>query len=102
MDLENLNQFNKKLFKKFFGIYIKEKRIELDLTHEKLAEMMGDLDVKSIKSIETGQKAISQKDLDLFCYYLQLDQQELINIGRITQVQNILDFVKETDAFYPR
>lgn len=101
MDLENLNQYNKRLFKKFFGIYVKERRTQLKLSLEQLCQYVG-MNIKSLKAVEAGQKQISQQDFDLICYHLSLDPQELVNIGKITQVQNILNVYKEIDELYPK
>lgn len=102
MDLENLNQYNKKLFKKFFGIYIKSRRESLGISLEDLTKSMSLKDTKTLKLIEAGTKPITQEELDLFCYYLSLDPQELLNIGKITQVQNIIDVYREIDELYPK
>lgn len=101
MDLENLSQFNKRLFKKFLGVYVKERRQQLDISVEQLAASMK-FTVKDLKLIESGQKQLNQNVFDLLCNYLELDPSELINIGKVTQVQHIMDIYKEIDEHYPR
>lgn len=102
MNLENLTQFNKKHFKKFLGLYIKERRVFLDLTENQVSEWMGFSSSKTLRSIESGQKNLSQSEFDHLCYILDLNQTELLSLGKITQVQNILDLYREIDAQYPK
>ena len=101
MDVENLNQFNKRLFKKYLGIYIQQRRVQLKLSIEQLATATS-LSDKKIKLLESGQGQVSQEIFDILCKFLQLDPIELINIGKITQIQHIMDMYKEIDEHYPR
>ncbi|MFZ3228955.1 MAG: helix-turn-helix transcriptional regulator [Pseudobdellovibrio sp.] len=101
MELETLGQFNKRLFKKFLGVYINKRRLQLNLSIEKVSELVC-LSVKDIKSIESGIRALTQKQFELFCYLLKLDSAELNNMCKITQVNHIMGVYREIDEFFPR
>jgi hypothetical protein len=101
MDLENLSQFNKRLFKKFLGVYVKTRRTELKLSVEKISESMN-ISVKEFKNIESGQWRMNQYVFDSLSYHLAFDPNELVNICRVTQIQHIMNVCKEIDELYPR
>lgn len=100
MNLENLSQFNKRLFKKFLGVYINKQRLQLNIPLEHLSDLVA-IPIKDLKSIESGLRMLTQKQFDLLCMVLELDPYELIHIGKITQVQSMLGFYKEIDEHYP-
>ncbi len=100
LDLENLSQFNKRLFKKYLGIYISQRRADLkiSLTQASSAALISE---KEFKSIEAGQTKLSQNLFDRLCFAFDLDPQEIVNIGKVTQVQHILEVCKELDELTP-
>ena len=100
MILESLNQFNRRQFKRYFGLYMKRQRAELNFTAEYVA-YLADIEVQDLKSIESGKKSMSQTEFDSICKYLYLDSVEIRNICKITQVQNLMNVLKEIDGLYP-
>lgn len=100
MDLENLSQFNKRLFKKFLGIYISRRRTELNLSLAQ-ASTAALISEKEFKFIEAGHAKLSQKLFDRLCFVLDLDPQEILNIGKVTQVKHLLKVCKEIDEHIP-
>ena len=101
MQLESLNQFNKRHFKKFFGLYMKRQRAELNMTVEYVAHL-ADINVSDFKSIESGKKSMSQTQFESICKYLYLDLFEIHNISKITHAQYLMNVFKVIDGHYPR
>jgi len=101
MDLENLSQFNKRLFKKFLGIYVRERRQQLNLSIQQAAIFTG-MTEKDVKLIESGQLKLTQEIFDRLRSSLELDSSELADLGKLTQVKHIMNVYKEIDEHYPR
>jgi len=101
MDLENLSQFNKRLFKKFLGIYVRERRQQLDLSIQQVAAFTG-ITEKDMKLVESGQLKLTQEIFDRLRSSLELDSSELADLGKLTQVKHIMNVYKEIDEHYPR
>ena len=101
MELDNLTQYDKRSFKKLLGLYAQETRLAYGWTLEETAERLK-LPVAELKQIEAGQKTLSQTAFDYLRLSLNLDEQDLINIGRITQVQNLMDVYREINAQFPK
>ena len=99
--LKSLNQFDKRLFNKFFGNYVKNSRLQVGYSLEQLSQKIQSIDVKNLKLIECGRARLDQDDLDLLCIHLQLDHQELLNIARMIQVQSLLGIYEEINSNYP-
>ncbi|MDO5305705.1 MAG: helix-turn-helix transcriptional regulator, partial [bacterium] len=62
--------------KKLFGKKVKEKRTNLRLTQEQLAEKTG-ISPKSLSQIELGNNFISAENLDALCKALQVMPNQL-------------------------
>ena len=62
--------------KKLFGKKVKEKRTNLRLTQEQLAEK-ADISPKSLSQIELGNNFISAENLDALCKALQVMPNQL-------------------------
>lgn len=101
MDLKNLTQFNKRHFKKLLGIYIRETRTSIGWSLETAAEKLS-LPVSELKQIESGQKTLTQTSFDYLCISLNLDDQEIYNIGKITQAQQLMEIYRELDEQFPK
>jgi|JI10StandDraft_1071094.scaffolds.fasta_scaffold289302_3 transcriptional regulator with XRE-family HTH domain len=101
MNLETLNQFNKREFGRLFGLYIKHQKLSLNVTSEKIAKDTG-LTLKEVKMIESGRKRLSQNDFETLVNVMQLDRTEILNLSKITHVENILNFLREIDGFLQR
>jgi hypothetical protein len=101
MNLEALNQFNKREFNRLFGLYVKRQKQALDISSEQLSSLTG-LPLKEIKLIESGRRRLSQSHFEIVVLALQMDPDEILSLSKITQVENILDFLREIDGFYSR
>jgi len=101
MNLENLNQFNKREFGRLFGLYMKRQKVFLNFSTEKIALDTG-LTVKDVKMIEAGRKRLSQSDFETIITVMQMDRTEILNLSKITHVENILNFLREIDGLYQR
>lgn len=101
MNLDALSQFNKREFGRLFGLYIKRQKLALHVTTEQLSESTG-LPLKDIKMIESGRKRLSQSHFEIIVGVLQMDPAEILNLSKITHVEDILEFLREIDGFYPR
>lgn len=64
--------------KKLFGKKVKEKRTNLRLTQEQLAEKAG-ISPKSLSQIELGNNFISAENLDALCKALQVMPNQLFD-----------------------
>lgn len=64
--------------KKLFGKKVKEKRTNLRLTQEQLAEKAG-ISPKSLSQIELGNNFISAENLDTLCKALQVMPNQLFD-----------------------
>lgn len=101
MNIETLNQFNKREFGRLFGLYVKRQKVILNLTSEKIAEDCG-LTLKEVKMIESGRKRLSQNEFETIASVMQMDKGEILNLSKITHVENILNFLREIDGFFQR
>lgn len=101
MNLQTLNQFNKREFGRLFGLYVKRQKLSLNVTSEKIAEDTG-LTLKEVKMIESGRKRLTQNDIETIINVLQMDRTEILNLSKITHVENILNFLREIDGFFQR
>tara|TARA_B110001454_G_scaffold171291_1_gene162034 strand:+ start:66249 stop:66554 length:306 start_codon:yes stop_codon:yes gene_type:complete len=101
MILETLNQFNKREFGRLFGLYVKRQKGVLNLTSENIAEETG-LTLKEVKMIESGRKRLSQNEFETIATVMQMDKDEILNLSKITHVENILNFLREIDGFFQR
>jgi transcriptional regulator with XRE-family HTH domain len=101
MNLETLNQFNTREFGRLFGLYMKRQKLSLNVTSEKLAADTG-LTLKEVKMIESGRKRLSQNDFESVVNVLRMEKTEILNLSKITHVENILSFLREIDGFFQR
>lgn len=101
MNLETLNQFNKREFGRLFGLYMKRQKRLLNISSEKIAEDTG-LTLKDVKMIEAGRKRLSQGNFETIVTVMQMDRGEILNLSKITHVENILNFLREIDGFFQR
>jgi ribosome-binding protein aMBF1 (putative translation factor) len=101
MDLENLTQYDKPKFKEMFGLYVQETRNAMKWSEQELAKHLN-LPVSDIGLIEAGQKTLSQDSFDYLRLSLNLDENEILNIARITQVQMLLEVYREINEQYPK
>ncbi|OYZ17598.1 MAG: hypothetical protein B7Y39_14985 [Bdellovibrio sp. 28-41-41] len=101
MNLETLNQFNKREFGRLFGLYVKRQKDLLNLTSDKIAEATG-ITLKEVKMIESGRKRLSQNEFETIVSVMQMDRGEILNLSKITHVENILNFLREINGFLQR
>lgn len=100
VQIDKLSSFNKRFFKKIFGLQIKRRREELGYSLEYVAELLG-LTSRTFKMIEAGQKNISQHDFEALVDTFNLDSTELLEMSRITHVQYLMSLYKEIDENFP-
>ena len=74
--------------KKSLGKKIKEKRLNLNLTQEELAEKIG-ISPKSLSQIELGNNFISAQNLELICQALQTTPKSLFDFSQEDETKNI-------------
>lgn len=101
MNLETLNQFNKREFGRLFGLYMKRQKLLLNMSSEQIAADTG-LALKDVKMIEAGRKRLSQSNFETIVTVMQMDRGEILNLSKITHVENILNFLREIDGFFQR
>ncbi len=101
MNLETLNQFNKREFGRLFGLYMKRQKLLLNMSSEQIAANTG-LALKDVKMIEAGRKRLSQSNFETIVTVMQMDRGEILNLSKITHVENILNFLREIDGFFQR
>lgn len=98
MDLQKLTQYNEKLFFKYLGHYIAQKRQQFKLSLSELFENNELFDAYKLKSIESGELMLSQIEFDDIVDFFELDPSELLNIAKLTQVNYILELHSEIDG----
>lgn len=81
---------NKNNFLSSMGMRISERRKEMNLTQEKLAEKMG-VSLQTISCIELGKKAIRPENLANLCLHLDVSA-DYILYGKRTE-QQMIDIV---------
>lgn len=101
MDLQNLTQFDEPLFYKYFGKYFNDCRENLGLTLDELSEKLVMIDTEKLKLIEQGEYFFSQAEFDCLCADLGLVPDKLLKIGRLTQVNYLLELYSEFDGNHP-
>ena len=97
MDLANLAQFDQEMFFKLFGFYLKDSRMKLNRSVDDVAQLSQMLSPDDIVLIEAGLKNISQAEFNVLCETLTLDSAEIFNLAKITQVQYLINVLKETN-----
>lgn len=100
--LENFSQFNADLFYKLFGNYVRQKRSSLNLSFEDLSAKIYEFSSEDLKLIEAGSKTLTENQFNLLTEELKLDPSEVLNISRITQVQQIMELSREINELYPK
>lgn len=80
---------NDKNFLSNMGIRISERRKEMNLTQEKLAEKMG-VSLQTISCIELGKKAIRPENLANLCYHLDISADYILYGKRDEKLMNEL------------
>lgn len=101
MNLDNLCQFNSDLFLELLGKYICQRRMELRLSLQDASEFL-QLSAAEFEQIEKGQFLLKDHHLLLIIPALSLDESEILNLAKITQVRQIMEVTKELDAGFPR
>lgn len=101
MDLENLTQFDKRKFKELFGLRIQEIRTSLNWTSAELAAHLN-IPETDIPLIEAGNKTLSQDAFDYLREALTIDEKDILNIAKITQVQMLMEVYRELNEQYPK
>ena len=101
MTLENLTQYDKPKFKELLGLYVKETRQSLKWTEQELAAHLN-LPTCDILQIEAGKKTLTQDAFDYLRLSLNLNENDLSDIARITQVQMLMEFYREINEQYPK
>ncbi len=100
MNIENLCQFNSNLFLKMLGNYIQLCRNGLRLSiHE--VSVKTHLSTEKLEQIEKGQYLLNDAELMTIIDRLSLDQSEIMNMAKITQVQEIIQVTRELNANFP-
>ncbi|OCN03558.1 hypothetical protein A4S06_05200 [Erysipelotrichaceae bacterium MTC7] len=76
-----LNKFDMELYKQL-GKVLKERRIEKDISLDRLSEAIGGVKTKStLKRYEDGKSRVDMDTLELICKALDLDIDELLSKG---------------------
>ncbi len=94
-------QFDKRKFKKLFGLYVKETRQALSWSTEQAAEHLK-LSGSEIRQLESGQKTLTQDSFDQLRYALSLNDQDILDIAKITQAEMLMGFHREINEHYPK
>jgi len=102
VNIENLCQFNPTRFLKLFGLYVRQSRLNCNLTLEELALNTGFISPLLLAEIELGRYAINNAELSKLIEALFLNDSEILNLAKITQVQNLLEVSKELNEHFPR
>jgi len=100
MNLENLSQYNSNRFLKLLGLYIQQRRRELNLSSQEAAAK-SHLSHDVFEQIELGLYQLSEDELFMLADRLYLSESEVLNLAKITQVQEIIEVTKELNANFP-
>ncbi|MCC2678593.1 MAG: hypothetical protein K0R29_1169 [Pseudobdellovibrio sp.] len=100
MNIENLSQYNSSRFLKLLGLYIQQRRQELKLTAQEAANK-SQLNLVTFEKIESGQHQLTDNELVMLADRLYLSELEILNLAKITQVQEIIEMTRELNANYP-
>lgn len=101
MDVDNLSQFNSNEFFRLLGFYVLRCRTVLKLSIEQLANET-QISPLTIEQIEIGRHRLANNELRRLITALSLDESEILNIAKITQVQSIIDVSRELNANFPQ
>jgi hypothetical protein len=101
MNIENLCQYNSGQFLKLLGLYIQQRRCEMSLTVTEAA-LIVQMSEQELRQIELGQHDLNDDQLLTLTDRLYLAESEILNLARITQVQEIIQVTRELNANYPR
>ncbi len=82
------------------GQHLKQKRLLHEMSLDALALAL-QVDARTYRRIESGQTNISEEQFSQLQQLLQLDSQELLEIGRIAAVSRVNAYAKALDEGYP-
>lgn len=101
MLISNLAVFDIKLFRKMFGLLVRQYRLKNHLTFTELATTLN-LTEKKIQQIELGKHKLSQDQFELICEVANLDKEKIFNIYKITHVDYLMKVYRTLDENYPK
>ena len=102
MEIDNLCQFNSKHFFQLFGLYVQSVRESFQITHQQLAANSCNFTDLDLKKIEAGEYILQNEELRILIDQLLLDETEILNLAKITQVQSIIELNREINEHFPR
>jgi hypothetical protein len=101
VNIDNLSQYNSSQFLKLFGLYIEQRRLSFNLSVEDLVLNTPFLSSEALKEIEAGTHPLSDEQLAAIIEILNLDESDLLNLAKITQVQSLVEISKELNEHFP-
>jgi ribosome-binding protein aMBF1 (putative translation factor) len=101
MRVEGLSQFNKQQFRQLFGLYVQEQRQQAGFSAKEIALKIG-ISHQTLKKIEAGTQCVSQNNFDKLREELNLDDQHIENLYRITFVDNLMGLTTILDTYASR
>ena len=101
LNISSLAGYDKDAFCRYFGLYVIERRMALSLSQLELAQSVG-VKLRDIQLIENGKKFLDQETFEKICLKLNLNLDDVDNMGRITHAQYLMDFFRMMDENYPR
>lgn len=83
--------------KKLFGRNVREARLKLKFTQEKLAEKIG-ISAKSLSQIELGNNFVSAENLEAICNALDVSPNKLFNFVENNSIQDYKALIKRLNS----
>ena len=102
MNVENLTQYNSIQFLRLFGLYVKKQRILFDLTLEELSAITNVLATDTLSQIEDGLYLFTELEFQTLVEQLKMEEIEILNLAKITQVQSIMELSREINEHFPK
>lgn len=96
MNLAKLEQFNKHQFRKMLGLYAAEQRLKSSSNTFFQKINKNALNPNILESFESGNLGLDQSLFQTLVDLYQLNQEEILNISRLTQVEFIFDVFRES------
>jgi transcriptional regulator with XRE-family HTH domain len=97
MNLDSLNFYDKKQFRRLLGIYVREQRLSRRISQKTLSDRIG-VHSSVIANIENGTRKLTQELFADLIEALSLDEAKIFDLSKITEAQYLLEIYRLNDV----
>ncbi len=97
MNLNSLDYYDKKQFRRLLGVYVKEQRLARGISQKTLSKRIK-VTPSVVGSIENGTRKLTQELLSDLVDVLTLEDSKIFDISKITEAQYLLELYRISDV----